>query len=57
MIVTWSPTALRQVSLIFDYLVDFNPRAAAEVSSALIAAGDSLRYFPYRGRQVSGKDV
>jgi addiction module RelE/StbE family toxin len=57
MIVTWSLTALRQVSLIFDYLVDFNPRAAAEVASALIAAGDSLQYFPYRGRQVSGTDV
>ncbi len=56
-IVTWSPTAIRQVSRIFDYLVDFNPRAAAEVASALIAAGDSLQYFPYRGRQVSGTEI
>ena len=50
--VVWSPSALRQVARIFDYLLDFNPRAAAEVSQGLIAAGDSLANFTHRGRPV-----
>ena len=47
-----SPAALRQVARVYDYLVDFNPKAAAEVADALIAAGDSLENFPHRGRPV-----
>jgi addiction module RelE/StbE family toxin len=50
--VLWSPSALREISRIFEYLHEFNPRAAAEVSEGLIAAGDSLANFPHRGRQV-----
>lgn len=51
--VVWSPSALREVARVFDYLVAFNPRAAAEVSNGLIAAGDSLMHFPHRGRPVA----
>ncbi len=50
--VIWSPSALREVARIFDYLADFNPRAALEVSTALTEAGDSLAHFPHRGRLV-----
>ena len=50
--VIWSPSALREVARIFEYLADFNPRAAEQVAGALIAAGDSLAIFPHRGRQV-----
>jgi addiction module RelE/StbE family toxin len=55
--VVWSPLALREIALIFDYLRDFNPRAAAEVSRALIAAGDSLATFPHRGRQIHSTEM
>lgn len=50
--VIWSPSALREVARVFDYLADFNPRAARDVSAALIEAGDSLANFPHRGRPV-----
>jgi toxin ParE1/3/4 len=50
--VIWSPSALREVARIFDYLAVFNPRAAMEVSVALTDAGDSLIHFPHRGRLV-----
>jgi len=50
--VIWSPAALREVMRIFDYLIDFNPRAAAEVFNTLIETGDSLANFPHRGRAV-----
>lgn len=36
----------------FDYLRDFNPRAAEQVAAALIESGDSLAHFPHRGRLV-----
>ncbi len=55
--VIWSPSALRQVERIFDYLVEFNPRAAAEVANGLIAAGDSLASFTHRGRPVPNSDM
>ena len=52
--VVWSPSAVREVARIFDYLMDFHPRAAAQVSQALIAAGDRLADSPHRGRPVPG---
>lgn len=55
--VIWSPTALREVVRIFDYLTDFNPRAAAEVFNALIEMGDGLANFPHRGRPVRNSDL
>ncbi len=56
-LVVWSPAALRQVARIFDYLDELNPRAAAEVSASLIAAGDSLANFSHRGRPVPKTDM
>jgi len=50
--VIWSPSALREVARIFEYLQDLNPGAAAEVAAGLIAAGDSLADFADRGRPV-----
>ena len=55
--VVWSPLALRQLDQIFDYLHALNPRAAAEVSAALIAASENLVSFPHRGRPVGQTDL
>ncbi len=55
--VIWSPSALREVWRIFDYLTDFNPRAAAEVFNTLIETGDALANFPHRGRPVRNSDM
>lgn len=52
--VIWSPSALREVARAVDYLADFNPMAAVRLADGLIAAGDSLGSFPYRGRLVAG---
>jgi toxin ParE1/3/4 len=54
--VVWSPAALRQVDRIFDYLEQFNPRAAETVTTTLIEAGYSLKNFPHRGRPVPNTD-
>lgn len=32
--------------------MDFNPRAAVRLAEGLLAAGDGLMNFPYRGRIV-----
>ena len=50
--VIWSPSAVREVERIFNYLMNFNPHAAANVADALISAGDSLANFVHRGRPV-----
>ena len=50
--VVWTRTALRGVWRAYDYIVDFNPQAAAHMADALFAAGDSLVNFPHRGRLV-----
>lgn len=55
--VVGSPSALREVARKFDYLVDFNPRAAAEVADGLIAAGDGLANFAHRGRTIAKTEI
>jgi toxin ParE1/3/4 len=55
--VVWSPSALREVARILDYLFDFNPRAAAKVADGLIAAGDGLANFAHRGRVVPKTEI
>jgi len=55
--VIWSPSALREVARVFDYLRDFNPRAAEQVAASLIEAGDSLENFPHRGRLVPNTNL
>ncbi len=55
--VIWSPSALREVLRIFDYLSDFNQLAADEVFNTLIETGDGLANFPHRGRPVRNSDM
>ena len=52
--VIWSPAALREIEYIYRYIAQFNPRAAEHVVREILAAGDSLESFPYRGRIVPG---
>ncbi|HJU16316.1 MAG TPA: type II toxin-antitoxin system RelE/ParE family toxin [Stellaceae bacterium] len=55
--VVWSPSSLRDVHHIYNYIARFNPRAAEDLARELVAAGDSLTAFPYRGRAVPGTDL
>ena len=55
--VVWTQTALRGVWRAYEYLTDFNPRAAVHLAESLLAAGDSLVNFPHRGRPVHGTDM
>lgn len=55
--VLWSPSELREVMRIYDYLNDCNPKDAAKVFTNLIATGDSLENLPYRGRQVHDSEM
>jgi addiction module RelE/StbE family toxin len=55
--VIWSPAALREVEHIYRYLAQFNPRAAETMVMEILAAGDSLENFPYRGRVVPGAQL
>lgn len=52
--VVWTEPALDGVIHVYDYIFNFNPRAAAHVAETLLAAGDSLVTFPHRGRPVPG---
>jgi len=54
--VVWSPLAVREIARIFEYLFEFNPRAAEHVAHALVEAGESLSRFPRRGRLVARTD-
>lgn len=52
--VIWSKTAMAQLGAIRAYVEQFNPEAAERLAARLLAAGNSLRNFPHRGRQVPG---
>jgi toxin ParE1/3/4 len=52
--VVWTRAALRGLWRPYDYIVDFNPQAAARMAEALFEAGESLAGFPHRGRPVRG---
>ena len=54
--VVWSPLSLRQIARATEYLMDFNPVAAAALLEGLIAAGDGLASFPHRGRRLPQSD-
>ncbi len=47
---------MRAIWHAYEYLNDFNPRAAMNLARSLVAAGDSLADFPYRGRPVPKTD-
>ena len=52
----WSSDRNRASAFVeaYDYLMDFNPRAAIHLAESLLEAGDSLNNFPHRGRLVRG---
>jgi toxin ParE1/3/4 len=52
--VVWSDTALDQLDAVGTYIEQFNPRAAGDVATHLLAAGNSLENFPHRGRPIPG---
>ena len=52
--VVWSPAALGDIDRIYDYILGFNPRAAAELALRLLDVGKSLQHFPERGRPIGG---
>ena len=55
--VVWTQTSLRGIWRAYEYLTDFNPRAAVHLAESLLAAGDSLVNFPHRGRPVRGTNM
>lgn len=55
--IIWSPAALREIEHIYRYIAQFNPRAAENMVSEILSAGDSLESFPYRGRAVPGTQL
>lgn len=52
--VVWTRAAAQEIQRVYDYLVEFNPRAAMHVAETLRNQGNSLVHFPHRGRPVSG---
>jgi toxin ParE1/3/4 len=50
--VIWSPAVLREIDRIYRYIAQSNPRAAENIAREILAAGDSLKRLPYRGRMV-----
>lgn len=52
--VIWTEAAARGIERAYDYIRDFNPRAAARVADTLRNEGNSLLQFPQRGRPVQG---
>jgi addiction module RelE/StbE family toxin len=55
--VVWTEPALDGIASAYDYLVQFNPRAAAHVAETLLKEGDGLEHFPERGRRVPGTNM
>jgi len=53
--VLWSKSAMAQLRAIRAYVEQFNPDAAERLAERLLAAGNSLRHFPHRGRPVPGR--
>jgi len=50
--VIWSPSSLREIVNIYNYIANYNPMAARGLLDGLIAAGDSLESFQHRGRII-----
>ncbi|MGD0432596.1 MAG: type II toxin-antitoxin system RelE/ParE family toxin [Acetobacteraceae bacterium] len=57
MAVVWTLTAARGIQRAYDYLADFNPRAAMRLAESLRAEGNSMVDFPQRGRPVRGTNM
>lgn len=52
--IVWTRRALQRIREIRAYIREFDSRAASNISSRLIDAGNSLTDFPARGRVVGG---
>lgn len=52
--VVWTEAALEAIVRAYNYLYEFNPRAAMHLAQSIRAEGDSLTHFPQRGRPVPG---
>ncbi len=50
--VVWTEPALDGIARAYDYVFEFNPRAAAHLAETLRDDGDGLVNFPHRGRPV-----
>ena len=55
--VVWTFSALADLEGIRRYIGHFNPYAARDIADRIIEAGNSLATFPYRGRQVPGRQL
>ena len=55
--VVWTEPALDGIRRAYDYLFDFNPRAAMLVAESLRDQAEGLVHFPHRGRAVRGSDM
>lgn len=55
--VVWTEPALDEIARAYDYIFDFNPRAAMHVAETLRKEGEGLVNFPHRGRPVPGTDM
>ena len=51
--IAWTALAVDDLKSIRDYIVQFNPSAAARVAQSLVTAADSLEEFADRGRTVT----
>ncbi len=51
--VVWSKAAIADLRGIRAYIGQFNPYAARDMAVRLVEAGDSLGYFPHRGRTIA----
>ena len=49
----WSNDALDQLAAISEFLEQFSPQYADELSTRLVAAADKLKSFPELGRKCS----
>jgi toxin ParE1/3/4 len=55
--VEWGAAALDDRDAIMCYLEPLNPQAAVKLLQALVLAGDSLTWFPDRGRPGLARDT
>jgi len=46
--VRWTDEALRDLDTILAYIEQYNPMAAIDLVEAIIASGNSLKFFPAR---------
>lgn len=46
--VRWTDQAFQDLERIFEYIEQYNPKAAVDIAEAIIASGDGLAVFPRR---------